>query len=215
MSDDVITLFLTDDHQIVVEGIIALVAQDPCIQVVGHCNDGLEVLDKVRAAKPDVLVLDISLPGLNGLDACRIVKAEVPATHILMLTMHANEQCILDALENGASGYLIKEAVAQEFCEAVHAVARGEIYLGRSIPGDILDKVNHRQPDPYDRLTNRERQVLQLFVEGKSDLQIGQMLKTPCEVIQADHESLMNKLNLHSQTELVKYAIRKHIIWVD
>ena len=125
MTDDKITLFLMDDHQIVVEGIIALVSQDPCIQVVGHCNDGLELMDKLRQAKPDVLVLDISIPGLNGLDACRMVSTELPRTKVLMLTMHSNEQCVLDAFERGASGYLIKETVSQEFCEAVHAVARG------------------------------------------------------------------------------------------
>src|SRR3546814_15502 len=108
MSDDNITLFLTDDHQIVVEGIIALVSQDPCIQVVGHCNHGMEVLDKVREAKPDVLVLDISMPGLNGLDACRLVTTELPKTKVMMLTMHSNEQCVVDAFERGATGYLIK-----------------------------------------------------------------------------------------------------------
>jgi two-component system response regulator NreC len=212
MTDDKITLFLTDDHQIVVEGIMALVAQDPCIHVVGHCNDGLEVLDKVRTARPDVLVLDISLPGLNGLDACRMVKADIPKTRILMLTMHTNEQCILDAFERGASGYLIKEAVAQEFCEAVHAVSRGEVYLGRGIPRSILDRINRKEPDPYDSLTDRERQVLQSVVEGKSNQQIGKLLHVSSDTIDADYASLTKKLKLDNQIELVKYAIRKHII---
>jgi DNA-binding NarL/FixJ family response regulator len=144
MSDEIITLFLTDDHQTIVEGVMALAAQDPCLRVVGYCNDGLEVLDKVRAIRPDVLVLDISLPGMNGFDACRLVKAEMPKTRILMLTMHSSEQCVIDAFERGASGYLIKEAV-DEFCQAVHGILRGETYLGRGIPRSVLDRIDRRE----------------------------------------------------------------------
>lgn len=215
MTDEKITLFLTDDHQIVIEGIMALVARDPCIQIIGHCNDGLEVLHKVQASQPDVLVLDISLPGLNGLDLCRMVKAKLPQTSIMMLTMHSNEQCIIDAFQNGATGYLIKEAVSEEFCEAVHAVARGEIYLGESLPRSVLEKINCGAPDPYDTLTDRERLVLQLFAEGKSNRQIGDALQISSGTVHTDRAQLMNKLNLHSQTELIKFAIRKHIIMIN
>ena len=212
ITDERITLFLTDDHQIIVEGIMALVAGDACIQVVGHCNDGMEMLDKVQDAQPDVLILDISLPGINGLDLCRMVKARLPQTSIMMLTMHSNEQCIIDAFQNGATGYLIKEAVSQEFCEAVHAVARGEIYLGESLPRSVLQKVNCGEPDPYDTLTDRERMVLQLFAEGKSNRQIGETLDISSGTVHSDRAQLMNKLDLHSQTELIKFAIRKRII---
>ena len=214
-SDDKITLFLTDDHQIIVDGIMALVAQDPCIHVVGHCNNGLEVLDRVRAARPDILVLDISLPGMNGLDVCRQVKAQVPETSVLMFTMHTNEQCVMDALQHGASGYLVKEAASEEFCEAVHAVSRGEIFLGRGISRDILDQINGKEPDPHDLLTDRERQVLQLVVEGKSNQQIGTLLDAPGDTIDADCESVMRKLGIDSQIDLVKYAIRRHVISVE
>jgi len=215
MSDDLITLFLADDHQLVVEGLVALVQQDPCIQVVGYCNSGLEVLEKVQAAKPDVLVLDISLPGLNGLDLCRRVKSALPATAVMMLTMHTNEQCILEALENGALGYLVKEAVALEFCEAVHAVSCGEIYLGQSIPIEVLDRVNRRATDPYALLNDRQRQVLQLSAEGKSPQQIGQMLQVSRETVEDDYARLTASLGIRNQTDLVKYAIRKHIIAVE
>jgi len=215
MKDGEITLFLADDHQIVVEGIMALVARDPCIQVVGHCNDGLQVLEKVQVAQPDVLVLDISLPGMNGLDLCRMVKETVPETAVMMLTMHTNERCITNALGNGATGYLIKEAVSYEFCEAVHAVARGEVYLARGIPRSILEKVNRDGPDPYDTLTDRERQVLQLSAEGKSNRQICDALNISSTAVDIDHTNLMQKLDLHNQTELVKYAIRRHMITID
>ena len=215
MKDEEITLFLADDHQIVVEGIMALVAKDTCIQVIGHCNDGLAVLDKVQAAQPDVLVLDISLPGMNGLDLCRMVKEKMPEVAVLMLTMHTNERCIADALENGASGYLIKEAVSREFCEAVHAVARGEVHLARGIPTSVLHRINREGPDPYDTLTDRERQVLQLSAEGKSNRQISDTLQVSSIAVDADHANLMQKLEFRSQTDLVKYAIRRYIITMD
>jgi len=215
MTDEKITLFLADDHKIVVEGIMALMGQDPCIHVVGHCNNGLEVLPKVQSAKPDVLVLDISLPGMNGLDLCRMVKARIPETAILILTMHSNEQCIVWALENGASGYMIKESVSAELCEAVHAVARGEVYLGRGIPRTILDKINRGAPDPYDMLTDREHMVLQLTAEGNSSTQIGEALQIPSNTVDGDRASLMKKLGLHNQADLVKFAIRRRMITVD
>jgi len=215
MSDRVITLFLADDHQLIVEGMIALVSQDPCIQVVGYCNTGREVLEKVQEILPDVLVLDISLPGMNGLDVCRQVKKALPQTAIMMLTMHTNEQCILEALESGALGYLVKEAVALEFCEAVHAVARGEIYLGQSIPISILGKVNHRGADPYSAMSEHQHQLLQLSAEGKSHKQIAEILNVPCATVEAEYAALTKALGLPSQTDVVRFAIRRHLITVE
>ena len=138
MSDDAIIVFLVDDHQPIVDGLMTLVEQDTRIRVVGHCNDGLEVMDRVQVAKPDVLVLDISLPGVNGLELCRLVKKALPATAVLMLTMHASEQCILGALRNGALGYVTKDSAALEFRAAVYAVSRGAVYLGRGVPRTLL-----------------------------------------------------------------------------
>jgi len=129
--------------------------------------------------------------------------------------MHTNEQCVMDALQHGASGYLVKEAASEEFCEAVHAVSRGEIFLGRGISRDILDQINGKEPDPHDLLTDRERQVLQLVVEGKSNQQIGTLLDAPGDTIDADCESVMRKLGIDSQIDLVKYAIRRHMISVE
>jgi DNA-binding NarL/FixJ family response regulator len=212
MNEETITLFLADDHQILIEGITALVANDPSIQIIGHCNDGVQLLDRVQTAKPDVLVLDISLPGVNGLDLCRLVKAKVPETTILMLTMHSNEKCILTAFENGASGYLIKETVSREFCEAVHAVARGELYLGQEIPRSIMNKIDRKEPDPYETLTDQERNVLQLLTEGKSNRQIAEALQISSDTVDSDRENIMQKLGLHSQIELVKYGIRRHLV---
>jgi len=148
MNDDKITLFVTDDHQMVVDAIISLAGQDSRIQPVGHCNNGLEALEKVQAARPDVLILDISLPGMNGLEVCGQIKPNVPQTAIVMLSMNTNEHCIISAFEKGASGYLTKESVSLELCEAVHAVARGELYLAAGVPRTVLDKINQGSPCP-------------------------------------------------------------------
>jgi DNA-binding NarL/FixJ family response regulator len=139
MSDSQIALFLADDNQMVIEGIKALVANTPEIQVVGHCNNGLEVIEKVTAARPDVLVLDISLPGINGLNLCRMVKEKIPATAVIMLSMNASERIVMGALRNGANGYLTKESVSREFCGAIRTVFNGETYLAPGISKAVLE----------------------------------------------------------------------------
>jgi len=139
MADPSITVFLVDDHPPIVEGLMALATTDPCLQVIGCCYDGLKAVDLVRAARPNVLVLDISLPGMNGLEVCRIVKKVVPATAVLMHSMHASEQCVLGAMATGASGYVTKDATAMELCAAVHTVWRGEVYLGQGVPASVAD----------------------------------------------------------------------------
>ena len=144
MNNEQVSLFLTDDNQMVLDGILALVAQDPTIKVVGHCDNGLDVLEEVQDIRPDVLVLDISLPGRNGLEVCGLIREKVPDTAIIMLSMNANEQCVIAALERGASGYLFKEAVSSEFCQAVHAVARGEMYFANGVSKAVLDKAAER-----------------------------------------------------------------------
>ena len=141
MSGNGITVFLVDDHQAIVEGLMALAGQDPCIRVVGQCNNGTEAPCRVQAVRPTVLVLDISLPGLNGLDVCRLVKEAVPATAVLMLTMYASEQCVLGAVRNGAVGYVTKDSAAVEFCPAVHAVSRGGVYFGQGIPPNMMERL--------------------------------------------------------------------------
>ncbi len=216
MNEEKIRLFLADDHQILVDGITALVAKDTGIRIIGSCNDGLQLLSRLEVDKPDVLVLDISLPGVNGLDLCRLVKAKMPEVMIVMLTMHSNTRCITAALENGATGYLIKETASSQFCEAIHAVFNGEVYLGNGVPTSVLAEINLQQPpDPVEKLTDRERQVLRLFAEGKSDQQIAEGLQISSDTVAADHKSLMQKLDIQDQSELVQYAIRKLAVMTD
>ncbi len=215
MNEEKINVFLTDDHQILIDGITALVARDPAIEIVGHCNDGLQLLSRLQVNKPDVLVLDISIPGVNGLDLCRLVNAKMPEVRIVMLTMHSNTRCVTAALENGASGYLIKETASAEFCQAIHAVCKGEIYLGQGVPASVLDEISLPQRDPYEQLTDRQRQVLQFIAEGKSNQQIAELLDVSVSTVSDDHESLMQKLDIKDQGELIKLAIRKFPIMVN
>jgi DNA-binding NarL/FixJ family response regulator len=133
-------VFIADDNEAVVEAIQTIVALDPSLEVVGHCDNGSQVLQHVQAIQPKVLVLDISLPGLNGLEVCGLVKSHVPQVRVLMLSMHTNEACVRSALERGASAFLAKESVATELRDAVHAIAQGKTYLGQGIPAIVVQQ---------------------------------------------------------------------------
>jgi len=211
MGEDGITIVLADDHTMVCEGLAALVAGDPEFRVIGQCGHGRKVLEQVRQLRPRVLVLDITMPGMNGLDLCREVTRKVPSTAVLMLTMHDDEEFVVRALENGASGYLTKEAAAKEFREAVRAVARGQAYLGPGIPRSVLGRVARKEKNPYERLSARERQILQLTAEGKTSRQIAEELALAVKTIDNHRANLMRKLNIHDRTSLVKYALRRGI----
>lgn len=212
MIDKSISVFLADDHVMVREGLAALVNREPGFTVVGQCGDGLLVVQRVKELKPDVVVLDIAMPGLNGLDVCRELSRKADAVGILILTMHDDEQFIARALENGASGYLLKESAAGQLAEALDTVARGQVYLGPGIPRSVLDRIGRSDGDPYDHLTTRERQVLQLITEGKTNRQIADELTLSIKTVDTHRSHLMRKLNIHDQTSLVKYALRRGII---
>jgi DNA-binding NarL/FixJ family response regulator len=194
------------------EGLAALVQNDPGLQVVGQCGEGLAVVEQVRQCQPDVVVLDITLPGLNGLDICREITRKFRKTVVLILTMHDDEQLIAQAIENGASGYLLKEAAGRQLTEAIRTVSRGELYLGPGIPTTLLQRMTQGEREPYDKLTMRERQVLQMVAESKTNRQIADELKLSIKTVDTHRSHLMRKLNIHDQTTLVKYALRKGII---
>jgi DNA-binding NarL/FixJ family response regulator len=211
--EKVITVFLADDHTLVREGIAALIAKHPDLTVVGQCGDGLKVAGEVAQAKPDVLLLDLTMPGLNGLDICRQLSRRQKNVAILVLTMHAEEEFVVRALESGASGYLLKEAAAEQLAEAVHTVAAGKVYLGPGVSRSVLNKlVNGKGSDPYNQLTARERQVLQLIAEGKTNRTISEMLGLSVKTVDTHRARMMRKLDIHDQTNLVKYAIRRGIV---
>ena len=212
MEDDRITVFLADDHVMVREALAALLSANEDIQVVGQCGDGREVLDQVRALRPDVVLLDITMPGRNGLEVCRLLSRKAKKSTVLILTMHDVEEILATALRYGAVGCLLKEAAADQLAEAVRTVARGEVYLGPGIPKGVLRRMYTERHDPYELLTTRERQVFQLVAEGKTNRDIAKELDLAVKTIDSHRANLMKKLGIHDQTGLVKYALRKGIV---
>lgn len=215
MADTAIKIFLADDHAMVREGFASLVAGEPSIEVVGQCGDGLKVVEQVMETSPDVVLLDITLPGLNGQDICRELVRKCDGIGILVLTMHSDEQCVARALENGATGYLLKESAGDQLTEAIFRVAAGEVYLGPGISRKVLYRIGRVDDDQYNKLSTRERQVLQLIAEGKTNRAVAEVLGLSTKTIDTHRTRLMRKLNIHDQTSLVKFAIRRGIITVN
>jgi len=215
MSENPIRVYLADDHAMVREGLASLLARNPEFEVVGQCGNGLEVVSGILACNPDVVVLDIVMPGLNGLDICREITRKAPAVGILILSVHDNEQFIVRALEYGAAGYLLKESAADQLAEALRAVARGRRYLGPGIKRDVLDRAAGTRLDPYDLLSTRERQVLQLIAEGRTSRKIADDLGLSVKTVDTHRMRLMRKLNIHDLTTLVKFALRKGLVPLD
>jgi len=212
MNNKPIKVFLADDHVMVREGLAALLAREPDIEVVGQDGHGLTVAKSALECQPDVVVLDIMMPGINGLDICRQLTRKTKKVYVLILTMYDDEQFIIRALEYGASGYLLKEAASDQLATAVRAVARGELYLGPGIPRHVLESLGRGRTDPYEDLTTRERQVLQLVAEGKTSRDVAEVLNLAVKTVDTHRSNLMRKLNIHDQTALVKFAIRKGIV---
>jgi DNA-binding NarL/FixJ family response regulator len=211
-----ITIALAEDHNIVRQGFKALLEAQSDFRIIGEAVDGLEALQLVEKSKPTVLVLDLMIPRLHGLEVIRKLHRSVPATAIIVLSMHPDEPYVMEALRNGASGYVLKDCTAAELVQAVRAVAAGRRYLSpalaeRALTG-YVERPGQSDLDVYDTLTNREREILQLAAAGKTSAEIGRSLFISPRTAETHRANLMRKLSLRSQTDLVKYAIRKKII---
>ncbi len=216
MTGDVIRLFLIDDHALVRQGISMLLSQHPGLEVVGEADDGQDVAARVAAAEADVVVRDLALPGAHGLDVCRQIVRTLEGVAVLVLTMHGEEEYVAEALRSGARGYLLKGAPAEQLAQAVRSVAAGQTYLGPGISPEILERIDRRDgDDPYLLLTQRERQVLRLIAQGKSNRRIAQSLRLSVKTVDTHRWRMMRKLNIHDQTSLVKYALRKGLADLD
>lgn len=215
MSPEPIRIFLADDHNVVRQALAEMIAKDKQFAIVGQCSGGVQTIEQVLKIRPDVLVLDIAMPGLNGLDVCREVTRRAPNVSVLILSMHDEEEFITRALENGACGYLMKETDHEQLLEGLRTVARGELYLPPGISRTVLQRIGRGEEDPYNLLTTREREVLQLIAEGRTNREVAKLLGLAVKTVDTHRTRLMRKLNIHDQTTLVKYALRRGIVSLE
>ncbi len=211
-----IRILLADDHTILRDGIRSLIEDEPDMEVVGEAEDGLTVVKLAETLKPDIILMDLAMPLLNGLEATRQIRKSNPRAKILILTMHENEEYIRQVLAAGAMGYILKDAAARELLGAIRSVQKGEVVLSpaitRLIVTDYLRWGDLSTQDSSEGLTDRERQILQLIAEGYTNKQIADILSISIKTVQAHRLNLMKKLDLHDRAELIKYAIQKKII---
>lgn len=218
-SNGRINVMVVDDHSVVREGIKMVLSTDPELRVVGVASSGEEAVAEVHELAPNVVVMDIAMPGLSGFEATRMIREQNPDVKVLALTVHDSEAYVFQMLQAGAVGYVLKRASSEDVIQAVKAAHRGEAILHPSVAKmlitDYLTRVEHGDESSYDTLSDREREILKLIAEGKTNKEIAQMLYLAVKTVQAHRANLMRKLGMHDRTELVKYAIRKGIIGLD
>jgi DNA-binding NarL/FixJ family response regulator len=206
-----IRVVLVDDHQIVREGIRVLLANNANIQIVGEAASGTDAVKLARELNPDVMTLDVTMPGLNGIETMHEIRRHAPETEVLGLSMHAADQVVTDMLRAGASGYLLKSASVQQLAQAIETVMRGHTYISPEIadlvPPELL-RIDSSDPSVSRELSAREREVLKLVAEGRSSREIADALYVTTKTVVWHRQSIMQKLNLRSVAELTKYAVR-------
>ena len=212
MSSKKITILLADDHSMVRQGFRRILESQPDMEIVGEAGNGREAVEQAVLLTPDVVVMDVAMPELNGIEATRRLMESTPRTRVLALSMHKDAVYVREILRAGARGYLLKDAVDVDFLAAVRAIARGEGYLSPGVADAVLTDYRQHVTDPIDLLTSREREVLQLIAEGKTNKEIATLLKLSVYTVDAHRGRIMEKLNLHSTGELVRFAVRKGLI---
>jgi DNA-binding NarL/FixJ family response regulator len=211
-----ISIVLADDHPIVRHGLRSLLETEPDFRIVDEVDDGLDAVERVERLQPDVLVLDLMMPGLNGLEVTRQVGLRSPGTRVVVLSMYANEAYVLEALRNGATSYVLKRSSPDELVQAVREVAAGRSFLSRSLSQRAIEayrqKAQEVPPDRYDTLTNREREVLHLAAEGHSNADIAARLSISPRTVEMHRRNLMRKLDLSAHGDLIRYAFQRGIL---
>jgi two-component system response regulator NreC len=216
-----IKIVLADDHQIVRHGLRTLLSSEPDIEIVGEADNGRSVVRLVQELSPQVVIMDISMPDLNGIEATRQILSESPGIKVIALSMHSDSLFVLNMFKAGASGYLLKDCALEELVKAVRTVLNRKIYLSPGI-SDIVIKdfvigfsATDSTSSAYSILTAREREVLQLMAEGKTTTQIAENLCVSAKTVEAHRKQMMNKLDIHSVAELTKYAIRQGLTTLE
>jgi DNA-binding NarL/FixJ family response regulator len=214
-----VTVLLADDHPIVRQGLRHLLEETPDLTVIGEASDGLQAVQLAEKLKPHVLVVDLMMPGLSGLEVLKQVKERSPGTCSIVLSMQSADIYVVEALRAGALGYVLKETGPSELLNAVHQVVQGERYLSPRISERLIEVLLHGPEkvtaDPYQTLTNREREVLHMAAEGMSTAKIAKRLSISPRTAELHRGKMMNKLGLRNQTELVRYALKRGILQMD
>ena len=212
-----VKVLLVDDHPIVRQGLRNLLQTEPAFTVVGEAGDGIEGLDMIHRLKPDVLIVDLMMPGLNGLDIIKQAIKQWPRLRIVVLSMQSADSYVVEALNCGASGYVLKETGPSEIIQAIHVVVSGERYLSPKLSQRLIDSSAGKKgiTDPYDTLTNREREILHLIVEGLTSPRIAKKLFLSPRTVELHRSRIMKKLDLHNQTDIFRYALERGILPSD
>jgi DNA-binding NarL/FixJ family response regulator len=206
-----VTVVLGDDHPLVRQGVRRLL-EGREFEILGEGSDGLEVIELAQRLHPDIILLDLSMPTLNGIGAVRELSRVAPAAKVIILTMHTEEHYILEALRAGVKGCVSKTQAPEHLLQAIREVCRGGVYLSPSVSGVVVQGYLANTEAPYDPLTDRERQVLQLIAEGKTTKEVAVILGVSVKTAESHRSSLMSKLDVHSTAEVVRYAIRRGMV---
>jgi DNA-binding NarL/FixJ family response regulator len=208
-------VLLADDHALVRAGVRMLLEKLTWVEVVGEANDGREAMELTRSQRPDLILADISMAGLNGLEVADRIAKEFPKTKVIILSMHSNEQYVTRALRGGAAGYLLKDAAQEELELALRTVRAGQTYLSAAISRQVIERHLQGEDNSGEKLTSRQREILQLIAEGKNTKEIASVLGLSAKTVEAHRAQLMERLKIRDVPGLVRYAIREGVITAD
>jgi len=212
-------IILADDHQIMRDGLKALLEKHPSMEVIGEAENGIQTLELTRQKKPDVVIMDIAMPDMNGIEVTRQLKAEMPDLKIIALSMHADRRFVTEILKAGASAYVLKQSAFDDLVKAIRAVVVGRRFLSadilETVVEDYVSQLSKSEYEAYRQLSDRERQVLQLLAEGNSTKEIAFKLHVSVKTIESHRQNIMNKLDIHSLAGLTKFAVREGITSLD
>ncbi len=207
-----IRILLADDHAVVRQGFRMILGAQPDMEIVGEAGNGREAVELAEQLRPDIVVMDVAMPELNGIEATRRLAASAPQTRVVALSMHKDSVYVREILRAGARGYLLKDSGAADLVSAVRAVAAGEGYISPAVSNAVLDDYRRHVTNPIDLLSSREREVLQMLAEGKTNKEIAGVLNLSVYTVDAHRGRIMEKLNVHSINELVRFAVRNGLI---
>ncbi len=212
MPDHAIKVLLADDHTIVRQGLKLILSAQPDFEVIGEAANGREAAELAEKLRPDIVLMDVAMPELNGIEATRRMVAANSRIKVLVLSMHKEAVYVREVLKAGARGYILKDAIDTELLNAIRSVARGDGYISPAVSGALLSDYRQNLTDPIDALTGREREVLQLIAEGKTNKEVATKLNLSVYTVDSHRGKIMEKLNLHSTGELVRFAMKRGLV---